>query len=167
MSLLGKVGNFLKKAVKTVAPIAATGVLGPVGAAIGTVITARQSVSTARPSLPISVPQVSAFGTAGLAALPGAGLTTLSRIAPMAGKQIAKYAPEIAAGVAGSYIYDNMGNIIGRRRKYKRINPLNAKAARRAIRRIKAVRKITNDIERQLPHRKVHSAPARCPPRRR
>jgi hypothetical protein len=36
-------------------------------------------------------------------------------------------------------------------RRYRRINPMNVKAARRAIRRIKGVRKITQDIERQLP----------------
>ncbi|MGH7177138.1 MAG: hypothetical protein ACREJC_07155 [Tepidisphaeraceae bacterium] len=33
----------------------------------------------------------------------------------------------------------------------RRMNPLNPRAARRAIRRIKAVRRITRDIERSLP----------------
>lgn len=43
------------------------------------------------------------------------------------------------------------------RKKYRKINPLNARAARRAIRRIRGVRKITSDIERMLPRARVGS----------
>lgn len=42
----------------------------------------------------------------------------------------------------------------GFRRRGRRINPGNAKAARRAISRIKSVRKLLQGIERQLPKRK-------------
>src|SRR5262245_11894995 len=55
-----------------------------------------------------------------------------------------------------------VGTAIGRRvrsamsgKLRRRINPLNVRAARRAIRRIKAVRKITAQIERALPTRRV------------
>lgn len=64
-----------------------------------------------------------------------------------------------AAGEAGRRIGSAIGQRIrgtfagGRRRR--RINPLNVRAARRAIRRIKAVRKITAQIERALPTRRV------------
>lgn len=45
------------------------------------------------------------------------------------------------------------GGVLGKKRR--RMNPLNAKAAKRAIRRIKAVRKITAGIERALPKAKA------------
>lgn len=45
------------------------------------------------------------------------------------------------------------GYLPGRRH----MNPGNAKAARRAIRRITSVRKMLHSIERQLPHRVVHA----------
>lgn len=43
-------------------------------------------------------------------------------------------------------------------RRYRRMNPLNPKAARRAIRRIKAVRKLVRSIESQLPKRASRDA---------
>lgn len=43
------------------------------------------------------------------------------------------------------------------KKKYRRMNYGNAKAARRAIRRIKGVRKMLQDIEKQLPRRTVRS----------
>lgn len=45
--------------------------------------------------------------------------------------------------------------VLGKKRR--RMNPLNARAAKRAIRRIKAVRKITAGIERALPKAKARS----------
>jgi hypothetical protein len=50
--------------------------------------------------------------------------------------------------------FDAAGNPIKKRR---RMNPLNARAAKRAIRRIKAVRKITAGIERALPKAKARN----------
>lgn len=47
------------------------------------------------------------------------------------------------------------GGVLGKKRR--RMNPLNARAAKRAIRRIKAVRKITAGIERALPKAKARS----------
>lgn len=45
----------------------------------------------------------------------------------------------------------------GEKKKYRRMNYGNAKAARRAIRRIKGVRKMLQDIERQLPRKQVRA----------
>lgn len=164
MSLLGKVGNFLKKTVKTVAPVAigyATGGLG--GAAIAALGGGGGGRSSPRPSP--SLPQMAGFGPIIPSqpfrppsfqqprSLPGAGVRPSTRITP--------YAP-LAVEPGGS---SSRAMVVhGPRKKYKRINPLNVRAARRAIRRIKAVRKITHEIERQLPHRK---AAASCAPKRR
>lgn len=54
-----------------------------------------------------------------------------------------------------SLSFDAAGNPLGKKRR--RMNPLNARAAKRAIRRIKAVRKITAGIERALPKAKARS----------
>lgn len=51
------------------------------------------------------------------------------------------------------------GGVLGKKRR--RMNPLNARAAKRAIRRIKAVRKITAGIERALPKAKARAWPGR------
>lgn len=63
-------------------------------------------------------------------------------------------AREVAIGtgltVAGSMLFDQSGNVVGRLKR-RRMNPMNAKAARRAIRRVVAVRKILSKIERGLP----------------
>lgn len=73
---------------------------------------------------------------------------------------IAKQLPPIAGGAAGGLVIDALTGM-PKRKKRRRMNPLNAKAARRAIRRIKAVRKITRDIERSLPKQTVRrSVPA-------
>lgn len=56
-----------------------------------------------------------------------------------------------AAGAGAAAIAMSGGRSSGRR--YRRMNALNPKAANRAIRRIKAVRKLTRAIESQLPKR--------------
>lgn len=50
--------------------------------------------------------------------------------------------------------------------KNRRMNPANPKAARRAIRRIKATRKLLQDIERQLPKQKTRTRTVRHVPTR-
>lgn len=49
-----------------------------------------------------------------------------------------------------------------RRKKYRRMNYGNGKAARRAIRRIKGTRKLLQSIEKQLPRRTVRAKAKRC-----
>lgn len=65
-----------------------------------------------------------------------------------------------AAGAAGGYAAARRmaGVNGGGGRRYRRMNPLNPKAANRAIRRIKAVRKVCTRIESQLPKRRARAA---------
>lgn len=73
----------------------------------------------------------------------------------------AKALRDLGLFTAGGLIYDQAGNIVGRRAPARRINPMNAKAARRAARRIKAAHKLCKTIESCLPRR---SAPRACAP---
>lgn len=70
------------------------------------------------------------------------------------GRGAARQLPGVVAGAAAGALFSGGGE----KKKYRRMNPLNVKAARRAIRRIKAVRKITRDIEKSLPTRTVRRA---------
>lgn len=161
MSLFSSIGKFAKKAIKTVAPIAATGVFGPVGAALGTVITARQSVTRAAPpamGFAAALPAVVSRGVPALRSIPGAGRA----LTAVGGASILKRAFTPGTSPLELPDFTRSGKP---RKKYRRINPLNVRAARRAIRRIKAVRKITHEIEKQLPHRR--STGGSCPPKRR
>lgn len=63
----------------------------------------------------------------------------------------------------GGLVYDAAGNLLGTVQR-RRMNPLNARALRRSIRRVKSARGICQDIERMLP--KKRSAPS-CAPRKR
>jgi len=93
---------------------------------------------------------------AALPALPGAGgaMTTALRTYGPGLIKMGKKAAE-AAGyiISGIWIFDQAGNIVGQVKKHK-MNYMNGKAARRAVRRIKGVRKICHSIERMLPKAK-------------
>lgn len=159
MSLLGSIGSALKGGVK--------GFLsgGPTGAVMGGLKGLAKGSTSAPPKSQMM----------GMAVKPGAGLVGISnpvigKAIGQVGQTITKYGPtvgRVAAGAAtaayvGGAIYDAAGNYLGQSRKRRRMNPLNARAARRAIRRIKAVRKITMDIERSLPKQRTsRSAPRR------
>lgn len=71
-----------------------------------------------------------------------------------------------AAGAIGAAIYDAAGNLIGyqQKKKARHMNPLNVKAARRAIKRICGVRTVCHSIESQLPTRgsPTRKRKARC-----
>lgn len=71
------------------------------------------------------------------------GLATVSK----------KVAGALGWVTVGGLVYDAAGNLQGRASR-RQMNPLNQRAARRAIRRIKRVRKIVNSIERALPKAK-------------
>lgn len=104
--------------------------------------------------------QVSA-ALSGQNVMPGAGmqkaamlpLAPVIRSLPTIGRETAR------AGAAGAAAL-GLSGLFGGTKKRRRMNPLNVKAARRAIRRINAVRKITRDIEKQLPTRTVRSRAA-------
>lgn len=100
-------------------------------------------------------------GRAGQRLLPaftGGGLTAagsrLGRLARFGGGAIAT-----GAGFAlGESLIDGDGAM---RKKHRRINPLNGRAASRAIRRITLVRGMLKRIERQMPKRKCSCATRR------
>jgi len=136
MSIFSKLGKSVGKVLRKVAP--AAGMLpGPAGALaklglLGGAGAAAVKLSTSRAMVPISK---------GLASIPGRGLV--------------KTGAAIAGGtIAGEAIYDAAGNLIGYKPRRRRMNPLNPKAARRAIRRVKSVRKMLQTIEKQLPKQK-------------
>lgn len=180
MSLLGKVGKFLGKAVKTVAPIipgpvgaiarVATGVAGVAGA-VGAVRSALPPppslprIPTAQSGMISGLPMIRAAGRA----LPGAGAvattvgSTVRRLAPTVALWTRRAAAAAGLYVVGREVYDSLGNHKGRLRKHRTMNPMNVKAARRAIRRVKAARKICHEIESHLPKAKSRG---RCPPKR-
>lgn len=88
--------------------------------------------------------------------MPGAGSVGLGKVT---GGRLGGLALAAGAGAAGAAGVGALMRGHGGGKRYRRINPLNPKAARRAINRIKALRKLTHDIERQLPKQKC--APAR------
>lgn len=138
MSIFSKIGKKLGKVVKKVvkSPLAAA-IPGPVGtlAKLGA---------------------VAGVGAGAVKLSASKALAVIPKSAPGIGKTVAA----IAGGtIAGEAIYDAAGNLIGYKQKRRRMNPLNPKAARRAIRRVKSVRKMLQGIEKQLPKQK-------CPTRR-
>lgn len=87
--------------------------------------------------------------SASTAVLPGAGRTLI----PTGPSGLPPFPGPMGTVQRGA---EAVGTAIARRfRRRRRLNPLNVRAARRAIRRIKAVRKITAQIERALPTRRV------------
>lgn len=80
-------------------------------------------------------------------------------------KKYGKKAGEAAGWITiGGYWLDQAGNVVGKR-STRRLNPLNARALRRAITRVKSAKRICNEVERiTAPRRR---APSRsCPPKR-
>lgn len=90
--------------------------------------------------------------------MPGAGYR--SSFVGGALPAIGKVAGQIGAGVAIGEGVDYLFGNGGAKRKYRRMNYGNVKAAKRAIRRIKGTRKLLQDIERQLPKRAAPRARA-------
>lgn len=140
------------KPVRTMTP--------PIAAKVKAIIPAPvRAVKTIPQTQPIQktrgVQAMSAFGPAAAAVLPGIG-----KVIQKAGDIVKRYpvTSGTAGGVLGSEILDVFQDpFCPPRKKYRRMNYTNVKAAKRAIRRIKGVRKICQDIERQLPKRTVKS----------
>lgn len=140
MSLLSKLAKGIKKVAKKVvkSPLLSA-IPGPVGtlAKLGAVAG-------------VGAGAVKVSASKALAVIPGKGLSATTK-ALGAG---------VAGSVAGGALYDAAGNYLGERPRRRRMNPMNHRAAKRAIRRVKAVRKILMNIEKQLPKAKARS----CPP---
>jgi len=102
--------------------------------------------------------------------LPGIGATAVSagRGVIAAGRGLIQRYPrsarvlrDLGLFAVGGLVYDAAGNLVGQRAPARRLNPMNVKAMRRAIRRVKSGRKICAEIDRMLPKRR---AAAPCPP---
>lgn len=164
MSLLGKVGNFLKKTVKTVAPLAVGYATGGVGGALLAAAGGERNARTVRPS-PTYPQQMAGFGPIIPAnpfptrVIPGAGrsvTTAPRRITPLAPIAVQPASgQQVERARRGSYYPSG-------RKKYRRMNPCNGKAAKRAVRRIKSTMHLLRDIEKLLPKQR-HHAPSRAP----
>jgi len=78
----------------------------------------------------------------------GQALSVLKRSLPTLKRDLA-----IASGfsVVGSLIYDQAGNLVGKTRRRRRINPLNYRAAMRAASRLCKVQDLTARIQQALP----------------
>lgn len=117
--------------------------------AVGRGVTARvERAATGRPTiqLPQTIQTQASILPAAGAVLAGAG-----RVLPSIGRVLTgRVATGAAIGAAGAQLFDQFGNPVKRRR---RMNFGNARAARRAIRRIKGVRRLLKSIEDQLPRR--------------
>lgn len=141
--LFGSIGKILGKVAPIAKVIPGVGnVLSAVslgGAAIG----AAKGLVKAKSALP-------AVGGLQTFQLPKAGLGGLGKLALGAGA--------VAGGIGAAGIAERM--MKGERRRYRRMNPLNHKAATRAVRRIKAVRKLCRSIESSLPKQKAACRPA-------
>lgn len=85
------------------------------------------------------------------ASILGPAATVAGRVIPSLGRVLTgRAATAGAVGFAAGQLFDAAGNPVPKRR---RMNFGNAKAARRAIRRIKGVRRLLKSIEDQLPRR--------------
>lgn len=169
MSIFSRVARSVKKRIVPAAVGFLTG--GPAGAATALLGTLGRG-GGGQPRIPTTqaaLPMLPALGGIAARALPVAlrSLPAIGRTAVGAGRALARKFPRSTRALAelgliavGGFIFDAAGNMVGRRPPARRINPMNAKAARRAIRRIKGVRKICTDIERMLPKQKRACAPA-------
>lgn len=163
MSLLGKIKKAVKKVAKVVTTInpALGGGFTDINKMQGQLLTAGMGALGAPVSLPGGAnPLASLLGSLGSkVGLPAnLGTALASNLLPIPGGSVVddlraygayKLAPD---SLLQSLSFDAAGNPLKKRR---RMNPLNARAAKRAIRRIKAVRKITAGIERALPKAKA------------
>lgn len=145
MSLFKKIGKIAQKA-KGVLKIAQF-IPGPIGvgaralragitavSAIGVVKAARAGVQAVRGIRGAKSMSILPRVMGGLpAVLPGAG----SIIGGVAGRiGLRGVGRAVAGGAVGAAIFDAAGNLIGYGRKRRRINPLNYRALKRAIRRV-------------------------------
>lgn len=117
MSLFSKALKSVGKIAKKVAPMI-PGPIGTVARAVG-VGGVVAGAAKALPALPKMLPAV-------------------VRSAPGIGKTVVRTVGTAATGAA---IYDAAGNLIGTRRRRRRINPLNHRALNRALKRVEKAKK--------------------------
>lgn len=163
MSLFGGIGNAFKKAVKGLAKVALPGLGSAIGGPIGGAIGSGLAAGIGPDGLPSGKKARAQYG--GVASfmpfvddprMGGGGATGYWDMAPV-GATPGAGMPTVTGGVCAPKVLRS-GKVRYPRFRAdgtcyfpRRMNPLNPRAARRAIRRIKAVRRITRDIERSLP----------------
>lgn len=157
--------SFLGSAFKFIAPIVGGAVGGPVGAAIGAGIGGAVESASQQNQIQRALVGQAAFAAPAIG-LPGISLEGAPTV-PVAGQRlppgVLANIPASGAGLGGAC---PMGFHLDKRTRSRcvrnrRMNPLNGRAATRAIRRIKGARKMLQKIERQLPRAKSRTAPRR------
>lgn len=165
MSLLSKIKKGLKKVAKVATTVnpALGGGFSKVNAMQGQLLTA--GMGAAGVSMPGGGnPLATLAGFLGeKVGIPSSlGSSLASSLIPIPGGSVtddlrAYAAYKIAPTSLINTVMDGYYGEPGTMKKRRRMNPLNARAAKRAIRRIKAVRKITAGIERALPKAKARA----------
>lgn len=146
MSIFRKIGRALKKA----APIMAA-VPGPIGA-VGKIASGALGGGMAMHAGAGMFPALPTIGGAVVRSLPSVGGAVV-RSLPGVGAAVGRVATgrigrAVAGGAIGAAIYDAAGNLIGYRKKKRRINPLNHRALSRALRRVEAAKKTCSRVNR-------------------
>ncbi len=143
--IFGSIGSFLGGALKTVGSVASVlpGVGGIAGGVAKLAGGALQGLTAPKPP-----------SSPALAVMPGGAMPTIAAATPM-GLQPGQKTKRggVTVGVSP------LGTVGVKFRKRRRMNAGNAKAARHAIRRIKAVRHLLTSIERELPHKRIQARP--------
>lgn len=164
MSLLGGIGNAFKKVAKGIAKVVdnpVTRAIGQVNPGVGLVTSVAGAVAGNKKAIGLVGGPSSFLPGAGGNPFGTQGFTFDPRPTTEAGGWIDALTPDALVRPMGAGCSPKVlksGKV--RYPRYRadgscyfprRMNPLNPRAARRAIRRIKAVRRITRDIERSLP----------------
>lgn len=141
---LGSIGKIVGKvAPKLLGAIPGVGTALNIASIGGMALGAAKSLGKAKNMTTALAPITGPGSVGGLATVTRGGIGRLALGAGAVGA--GAYGASKVAGMLGS----------GQRRRYRRMNPLNPKAANRAIRRIKAVRKLCRSIESSLPKQKA------------
>ena len=162
MGLFSSIKKAAKKAIKVAAPIAigagAAQFTGPpaIAAGLPTILRGLPNILKGLPipgRLPPTIPPIPRLPRGG-GGLPRGGFPRLPPILPIPGLDFGGGA---TGGCPAGFHLAKDGS--GRCVRNRRMNVMNPRAAKRAIRRIKGARKMLQQIERQLPKQRVRSAP--------
>lgn len=160
MSLFGKI-------LGAAAPIIGGALGGPVGAAIGGAVGGIISPQPSQVAAQIPIPRSARPGLQTFVPPPPPSLPGAGQVEPAMSKvpQIARRAQPLVTEVLTGQACPKGYHLDKKTRSYcvknRRMNPLNGRAAMRAIRRIKGARRMLQKIERSLPKQRVtRRAPA-------
>ena len=126
MSIWRSIGKLAKKAAGFIP--------GPIGAVAKLLTAGGAVVAASRAALPVVARIV-----------PGVGQVVV-RGARRARGPIGRIVGAAGTAATGAAIYDAAGNYMGDRKKHRGINPMNMKAAKRALRRIERAKKLMSRL---------------------